>query len=173
MDFTYPEPIEELARRVRRFIDDEVIPLEQDAHDRERGLSLDALQELRRKARAAGLWAPTMPTDLGGLGLTLQEWPPVLEAAGRSLIGPLALHCSAPDEGNMHLLHLFANDEQRERYLAPLARGETFSAFSMTEPPPGAGPTPTMLLTTGRATATTDHQRPQVVFPAGRAWRPF
>ena len=71
------------------------------------------------------------------MGLNIQEIVPVFEAAGRSLLGPLAIHCAAPDEGNMHLLHHWANEEQTERYLEPLARGETFSAFSMTEPPPG------------------------------------
>jgi acyl-CoA dehydrogenase len=84
---------------------------------------------------------------LGGLGLSLQEIVPVFETAGRSLIGPLALNCSAPDEGNMHLLHLFANAEQTERYLKPLAAGEIRSAFAMTEPAPGAGSDPTMLKT--------------------------
>jgi acyl-CoA dehydrogenase len=89
-----------------------------------------------------------MPPELGGLGLNTQEIIPIFEAAGRSLLGPLAIHASAPDEGNMHLLHMFANEEQRERYLKPLAAGEIFSGFSMTEPPPGAGSDPTMLQTT-------------------------
>jgi acyl-CoA dehydrogenase len=80
---------------------------------------------------------------------------PVFEAAGRSLIGPLAFNCSAPDEGNMHLLHLFANPEQSERYLKPLAAGEIRSAFAMTEPAPGAGSDPTMLKTA--ATRDGDH----------------
>ena len=71
----------------------------------------------------------------------------VFEEAGRSLLGSLAIHCAAPDEGNMHLLQHWADDEQVERYLEPLARGETFSAFSMTEPPPGAGSDPRMIRT--------------------------
>ncbi|HLU09665.1 MAG TPA: acyl-CoA dehydrogenase family protein, partial [Oceanobacillus sp.] len=105
------------------------------------------LREARAKAKAAGLWAPQLPPDLGGMGLSLSEIVPVFEAAGRSHLGPLILNCAAPDEGNMHLLHLFANEEQRERYLLPLAAGEIHSAFAMTEPPPGAGSDPTMLLT--------------------------
>ena len=148
MDFTFSEPVLELARRVRQFVESEVYPLEKYAHDKVKGLSLEVLQEVRQKAKAAGLWAPTMPPELGGLGLTLQEWPPVLETAGRSLIGPAAIHCSAPDEGNMHLLHMFASEEQRQQYLEPLVKGEIFSSFSMTEPPPGAGSDPTMLMTT-------------------------
>lgn len=147
MDFSYPEPVMELTRRVRQFVDTEVIPLEKYAHDKTRGLPLDVLQTVREKAKAAGLWAPTMPAELGGLGLSLQEIVPVFEAAGRSLIGPVAIHCSAPDEGNMHLLHMFANEEQRQQYLMPLVRGDIFSSFSMTEPPPGAGSDPNMLQT--------------------------
>jgi acyl-CoA dehydrogenase len=73
---------------------------------------------------------------------------PVFEAAGRSLIGPLAIGCAAPDEGNLHLLNHFANQAQREQYLRPLAAGEVFSAFAMTEPQPGVGSDPSMLKTT-------------------------
>lgn len=148
MDFSIPSHVQDITRRVREFIDKEVIPVETRLRVNAEDLTIDILRELRRKAKAAGLWAPTMPKELGGMGLSLQEIVPVFEAAGRSLIGPIAIHCSAPDEGNMHLLHLFANDEQRESYLKPLVAGEIFSAFSMTEPPPGAGSDPTMLRTT-------------------------
>ncbi len=147
MDFSIPESIQTLTERVRRFIDSEVIPLEQYLDSHEDGLTSEMLQAVRAKAKQAGLWCPQLPAELGGLGLTLQEIVPVFEAAGRSLIGPLALNCSAPDEGNMHLLHLFANEAQRERYLLPLVRGEIRSAFAMTEPAPGAGSDPTMLKT--------------------------
>lgn len=150
MDFSIPSHVQDITRRVREFVDKEVIPVETHLRMNAEDLTVDMLQELRRKAKAAGLWAPTMPAELGGMGLNLQEIVPVFEAAGRSLIGPIAIHCSAPDEGNMHLLHLFANDEQRERYLRPLVAGEIFSAFSMTEPPPGAGSDPTMLRTTAQ-----------------------
>ena len=74
----------------------------------------------------------------------------VFEEAGYSLLGPLALNCSAPDEGNMHLLEAVASPAQKERYLRPLAAGDVRSAFAMTEPAPGAGSDPTMLLTTAR-----------------------
>ena len=72
----------------------------------------------------------------------------VFEAAGYSLLGPLALNCAAPDEGNMHLLSVIATDEQKARYLRPLAAGETRSCFAMTEPAPGAGSDPAALQTT-------------------------
>ena len=147
MDFTIPRHVEAIAHRVRQFVDDEAIALESELLRSGADLSVEMVQELRRKARAAKLWAPTMPKAWGGMGLNIQEIAPVFEAAGRSLLGPLAIHCAAPDEGNMHLLHKFADEVQTERFLVPLAKGETFSAFSMTEPPPGAGSDPRMILT--------------------------
>lgn len=147
MDFSIPNHVQEFSRRVRQFVDTEVIPLEVHVEDHEDGLTPEMLQDVRAKAKAAGLWGPQLPKELGGLGLNLQEIVPVFEAAGRSLIGPLALNCAAPDEGNMHLLHMFANPEQIERYLKPLTVGHIHSAFAMTEPAPGAGSDPTMLKT--------------------------
>jgi acyl-CoA dehydrogenase len=147
MDFTVSPHITALAERVRAFVEREVVPLEAELQRTNAPLTVAQVQALRQKARDEGIFAPTMPPDLGGLGLTIAEWVPVLEAAGRSLLAPLAIHCAAPDEGNMHTLHHFANDEQKERYLRPLAKGEIFSGFSMTEPPPGAGSDPTMLST--------------------------
>ncbi len=147
MDFSIAPHVQDIARRVRQFIDAEVIPLEQYLDHHEDGLTPELLHSVRAKAKIAGLWCPQLPVELGGLGLSLQEIVPVFEAAGRSLIGPVALNCSAPDEGNIHLLHMFANEEQRERYLKPLVSGEIRSAFAMTEPAPGAGSDPTMLQT--------------------------
>lgn len=150
-DFSIAPEIQDLIQRVRRFVDDVVIPAEAHAFDDPvEGLPRAVLDDLRAQAKRAGLFAPTMPPELGGLGLSITEFTPVLEVAGRSLIGPMALGCAAPDEGNMHLLHVYANDYQRERYLAPLVRGEIFSAFGMTEPAPGAGSDPSMLKTTAR-----------------------
>jgi acyl-CoA dehydrogenase len=155
MDFSYPPHITDLARRVRRFVDEVVVPEERHAHDDPvEGYPPERLRALRAQAKAAGLWCPTMPPELGGLGLSVSEIVPVFEAAGRSLLGPLAIHAAAPDEGNMHLLNMFASPEQRERYLKPLAAGEVFSAFAMTEPSPGAGSDPSMLRT--RATRDGD-----------------
>lgn len=145
MDFSYPPHVEAIVQRVHEFLKAEVYPLEGHEPDMLEG---EALQTLRQKAKAAGVYAPQLPIEWGGLGLSLQAMIPVFEAAGRSLLGPLALNCAAPDEGNMHLLMLAANEEQKERYLAPLAAGTTRSAFGMTEPPPGAGADPNMLLTT-------------------------
>lgn len=145
MDFSYPPHVEEIVQRVHEFLKSEVFPLENLEPDMLEG---EALQTLRQKAKAAGVYAPQLPVEWGGLGLNLQEIIPVFEVAGRSLLGPLALNCAAPDEGNMHLLLLAANEEQKERYLAPLAAGTVRSSFGMTEPPPGNGSDPNMLLTT-------------------------
>ena len=146
-DFSIPPHVQELTQRVRQFVDHEVIPLEVHAADTPDGLPAPMLADLRAKAKAAGLWCPQLPPDLGGLGLSLSEIVPIFETAGRSHLGPLALNCAAPDEGNLHLLNLFANADQRQRYLLPLAAGEVHSGFAMTEPPPGAGSDPNMLLT--------------------------
>jgi acyl-CoA dehydrogenase len=143
---TFPSALDELRQRVRRFIDSEVIPLEHLDHP-EQGLPADCLARVRRKAREAGVWAPQLPREYGGLGLSLLETATIFEEAGRSLLGPLALHCAAPDEGNMHLLLKAATPQQRAKYLDPLARGDCRSCFAMTEPAPGAGSDPTMLRT--------------------------
>ena len=138
MDFELPPELVQLRDRVAAFIRDEVIPAENGAAD---------IQALRDKARQAGIYGPQLPAEYGGLGLGTVAMCVLFEQAGRSLLGPLALHCAAPDEGNMHLLSLYATPEQRERYLRPLVEGKIRSCFAMTEPAPGAGSDPTMLLT--------------------------
>ena len=89
-----------------------------------------------------------MSTDFGGLGLNHMNKAILFEEAGYSPLGPVALNIAAPDEGNMHLLHEVATNEQKERWLRPLAAGKTRSCFCMTEPSPGAGSDPTMMQTT-------------------------
>jgi acyl-CoA dehydrogenase len=106
------------------------------------------VRELRRRGQSSGVWAPQLSIELGGRGFNLLESAPLLEEAGYSLLGPLALNCAAPDEGNLHLLDVVATPPQREQFLIPLARGRIRSAFAMTEPPPGAGSDPQSLLTT-------------------------
>src|SRR5262249_41338010 len=148
MRFDLPDDLLDLGRRVRAFVRAEVLPLE--PREGEDGLPDDALAAVRDKARAAGLFTPQLPTEYGGLGLTTLGLGAVFEEAGYSPCGALALHCAAPDEGNMHLLLKAATAGQRERYFRPLARGATRSCFAMTEPAPGAGSDPTMMRTTAR-----------------------
>jgi acyl-CoA dehydrogenase len=154
VDFEIPADYRDLQQRVRQFIDAEVIPIEPQEIDEE-GLPADLLARVRDKARQAGVWAPQLPRDHGGLGLKTLGMCLVFEEAGRSPLGPLALHCAAPDEGNMHLLLHAATPEQRQQYFEPLARGTVRSCFAMTEPSPGAGSDPTMLQT--RAERRGDH----------------
>lgn len=145
-DFSLAPRVTEYRDRITRFVDDVVIPREQDAFTG--GLDDTLRGELQREAKAAGLWAPQAPADLGGGGFAFDEAAVLLEEAGRSLLGPLALNCAAPDEGNIHLLHMIGSQQQRRRYLLPLVAGEVRSCFAMTEPPPGAGSDPSGLRTT-------------------------
>src|SRR5262245_7201792 len=146
MDFDLPPAVQSLQERVRAFVRNEVLPLE--AHEvEEHGLPPDLLAAVREKARAAGVWAPQLPAEHGGQGLDTVGLCVLFEEAGYSPLGPLALHCAAPDEGNMHLLHRAATPAQKERYFGPLSRGEVRSCFAMTEPHPGAGSDPTMMQT--------------------------
>ncbi|MDX1521170.1 MAG: acyl-CoA dehydrogenase family protein [Anaerolineae bacterium] len=147
MDFSIPRELNKLQQRTRRFIDEVVIPYEDQApHDIE-GWH-DLRQELHHQARQAGLFLPQLGPEWGGLGLNWRECALIFEEAGRSLLGPQALNCAAPDEGNMHLLEAIATPDQKEKFLRPLAAGETRSCFSMTEPAPGAGSDPSLLQTT-------------------------
>jgi acyl-CoA dehydrogenase len=148
IDFSLPREVEEVAARTRAFVREVAIPAEERFPAGELDPALRA--ELQDAARAAGVFAPHVATELGGLGLDIPGWSAVFEEAGYGLLGPQALNCAAPDEGNMHLLEVVASDEQKERYLAPLAAGRTTSCFAMTEPPPGAGSDPSMLQTTAR-----------------------
>jgi acyl-CoA dehydrogenase len=154
MDFEVAEATRDLQERVREFIRDQVIPLEGQESQTD-GLPAEMLGAVQNKARAAGLWAPQLPREHGGLGLELVPLCLVFEEAGRSPLGPLALHCAAPDEGNMHLLLRAASAWQRQKYLKPLARAELRSCFAMTEPAPGAGADPTLMQT--RADRQGDH----------------
>jgi acyl-CoA dehydrogenase len=139
-DFSVPDRVRRRQADIRAFVDQVVIPREQEAF---RGGLDDGLRvRLQATAREAGLWAPQAATALGGGGFRFDEAAVLLEAAGRSPLGPLALNCAAPDEGNIHLLDVIATPAQRERYLEPLVRGDARSCFAMTEPPPGAGSRP-------------------------------
>lgn len=143
MDFEIAPHIRDLQSRTRRFVDEVVIPAEPrlpHALDDWRTLR----DELQAAARAAGLFAPQVPREFGGLGLNWRDSALLFEEAGRSLLGPQALNCAAPDEGNMHMLEKIASPAQKERYLRPLAAGELRSCFSMTEPD-GAGADPNLL----------------------------
>ena len=105
------------------------------------------VDRLRAEAKKRGLYLPHMPKEYGGQGMGFIGMCALFEEAGRSPIGPLALHCAAPDEGNMHLLLHWGTEDQKQRYLLPLVEGRVRSCFAMTEPAPGAGADPTMMQT--------------------------
>jgi acyl-CoA dehydrogenase len=151
IEFEIPHELGTLRDRVRSFVDRELLPLE--ANPRTGPPDSELITILRAKARAAGIYGPHLPREYGGLELDWRSIAVVFEAAGRSLLGPLAINGAAPDEGNMHLLRQVATPDQRKRYLEPLAKGKVRSCFAMTEPAPGAGSDPSMLLTRACKTA--------------------
>ena len=151
MDFSLPPDIATLAAEVDAFVRAEVIPFESDPRWTDHGPDDDLRRDLNAKARAAGLLAPHAPRAYGGQELSHVAKAAVFEAAGYSILGPVALHIHAPDEGNLHLLSVVASATQKERFLRPLAEARTRSCFAMTEPNTetgeGAGSDPSMLST--------------------------
>ncbi|WP_033324793.1 acyl-CoA dehydrogenase family protein [Streptomyces yerevanensis] len=147
IEFDVDRQVDDIARRTADFVRDTVLPAEEDCQGDVHAGPEWLRRDLQKAARAARVFAPHVPRRWGGLGLDLRGQAVVFEAAGYSLLGPLALNCAAPDEGNMHLLEAVATEEQKARFLAPLAAGETRSCFAMTEPSPGAGSDPRALAT--------------------------
>ncbi|WP_420467597.1 acyl-CoA dehydrogenase family protein [Panacagrimonas sp.] len=147
MDFSLPAAVLELQDRTRRFIADEVIPLENDPRQHPHGPEEALRDELVARARRAGLLTPHASLELGGLGLNHIAKAVVFEEAGYSPLGPLALNIHAPDEGNIHLMEEVCTPAQKERWLEPLVQGHIRSCFAMTEPGEGAGSDPSMMQT--------------------------
>ena len=152
VEFSLPDELTALVRKVEAFIAAKIVPLERDQrqgpHGPEEALRLEMVQE----AREAGLLSPHGPKEYGGLGLDHRGMAVVFEAAGWSPLGPLALNIQAPDEGNTNLLERVASGAQKQKWLAPLVRGEIRTIFSMTEPDGGAGSDPSLMKTTARRT---------------------
>jgi len=144
----------EIAGRVEHFVRMEVAGYERDPRVGVHGPSADLVDELRAKARAAGVLTPHVLAD--GSHLTHRETAIVLRAAGLSTLGPLAVNVSAPDEGNMFLIGKIGTPEQKRRFLQPVLEGRVRSAFFMTEPAAegGAGSDPSMMQTTARLDGT-------------------
>jgi acyl-CoA dehydrogenase len=144
----------ELRGEVRAFVDERVIPVEDQIVAEDRQGDWKTLRGLQAAARDAGLWTPHLPEELGGQGLGALGMCALFREMGRSLIGPRVFNCDAPDQGNMDLLARVGSDQIRDRWLKPLCDGEITSAFCMTEPAPGAGADPRNLRT--RAVADGD-----------------
>ncbi len=142
MDFDPPETVRPLLEKIEKFVADVVMPAEEHVLEHGFAASTARLDELRAQVKAAGMWAPQLPKDIGGLGLSLVEHGLVSERLGRSPIGHYVFGAQAPDAGNAEILHKFGTPAQKATWLEPLARGDIRSCFSMTEPEnPGSNPT--------------------------------
>jgi len=135
--FESTDKVKDLERRLRAFMDEHIYPNEQRFHDeveRSRWTPTKVIEELKPKARAAGLWNLFLPDSEFGAGLTNLEYAPLCEIMGRSHMAPEVFNCSAPDTGNMEVLARYGTPEQKERWLKPLLAGQVRSCFAMTEP---------------------------------------
>ena len=137
MTFEFSEKTKELQKRLQRFMDDHIYPNEQRFHaevERDRWKPTIVIEELKPKARTAGLWNLFLPDAPGGAGLSNFEYAPLCEIMGRCHWAPEVFNCSAPDTGNMEVIARYGTPEQKEIWLKPLLAGEIRSCFAMTEP---------------------------------------
>ncbi|HEX9456232.1 MAG TPA: acyl-CoA dehydrogenase family protein, partial [Candidatus Acidoferrum sp.] len=137
MNFEFTEKTKDLQRRLQAFMDEHIYPNEQrflDGIEHDRWKPARIVEELKPKARAAGLWNLFLPDDENGAGLTNLEYAPLCEIMGRSPMAAEVFNCSAPDTGNMEVLARYGTAEQKEKWLKPLLAGEIRSCFAMTEP---------------------------------------
>ena len=144
MDFSIPKRAQEFLPLVEAFVREKLQPIELSVLHDGFNASLSKLSELRNEVKEMGMWAPHLPAELGGMGLPLVEHGMMSEALGHSTLGHYVFGCPAPDAGNMEILHKFGTDEQKAKWLGPLAAGEIRSCFSMTEPE-NAGSNPTRM----------------------------
>ncbi len=140
MDFAYTPKVEDYRSRLEDFMNTHVYPAESVYEHQMRSSGNphhhpSIIEDLKAEARSRGLWNLFLPdAELGG-GLSVLEYAPLAEITGRSpAIAPEALNCSAPDTGNMEILHMFGTPQQKEEWLLPLLEGDIRSCFSMTEP---------------------------------------
>lgn len=139
MDFDYSPKVKELQKRVQSFMAEHVYPNEETYHNQlnsqgDRWQIPPVMEELKAKAKAAGLWNLFLPESGRGAGLTNLEYAPLCEIMGRSFIAPEVFNCAAPDTGNMEVLERYGNEEHKKQWLEPLLDGKIRSCFAMTEP---------------------------------------
>jgi acyl-CoA dehydrogenase len=146
IDFEIPSDTAALRDEIRAFVVDKIVPYERDPRITRHGPNEELRTELVGLARDAGLLTFQAPHRFGGREPSHREQAVLFEAAGWSTLGPVALNCAAPDEGNMFVLSKIATEEQAEEFLAPVIDGRQRSVFAMTEPG-GAGSDPNQLAT--------------------------
>jgi len=137
VQFEFSDKVRDLQKRLQAFMHEHIYPNESRYHDEianDRWSPTRVIEELKPKARAAGLWNLFLPGREHGAGLTNFEYAPLCEIMGRSEMAPEVFNCSAPDTGNMEVLVRYGTPEQKERWLKPLLAGEIRSCFAMTEP---------------------------------------
>jgi acyl-CoA dehydrogenase len=137
VNFEFSDKVKNLQGRLQAFLDDYIYPNEQRFYDeveQNRWSPTRIVEELKLKARAAGLWNLFLLDSEQGAGLTNLEYAPLCEMMGRSVMAPEVFNCSAPDTGNMEVLARYGTPEQKKRWLKPLLAGEIRSCFAMTEP---------------------------------------
>jgi len=149
MDFRIPAAIDDYRRRIAAFVEAEILPVEADRAnwDAHGNIAAAPLERLRRKARAEGLWCLQLKKETGGQGLGKVGMAVCYEAMNRSIFGPVVFNSAAPDDGNMMVLETMATEAQKARWLAPIVDGRVRSSFAMTEPHPGGGSDPSMIMT--------------------------
>jgi acyl-CoA dehydrogenase len=148
MEFTLPPEIDDMRRRIRRFVDEKLIPLESDRanFDEHENIAPHVLVEMRKAAKAEGLWALQMPKRLGGQELPRIGMAACYEEMNRSIFGPVVFNSAAPDDGNMMILDRVLPEAMKPRWLQPIVNGDVQSAFAMTEPD-GCGSDPNLTYT--------------------------
>jgi acyl-CoA dehydrogenase len=138
MDFEYSERVVELQAQLTAFMDEHVYPAEpvydREVGEGERWAQPAVMEELKARAREAGLWNLFLPESEVGAGLSNLEYAPLCEIMGRSMIAPEVFNCSAPDTGNMEVLERYGTEAHKKAWLGPLLAGEIRSGFAMTEP---------------------------------------
>jgi acyl-CoA dehydrogenase len=135
IDFTVPAELQSLLERIKDYISQDVLPAEAEIADPEDVLaSWEVVERLRDRARERGIFTPHLPEEYGGLGVGVLGMALISQEVGAAPLAALGMNCMAPDEGNMHTLLLAGSEEQKERWLRPLAEGRTRSCFAMTEP---------------------------------------
>ncbi len=172
MDFAYSAKVKDLQEKLGRFMDEHIYPSERKYDD---GIAPDQhwqprpiVEELKPKARAAGLWNLFLPESKDGAGLTNLEYAPLCEIMGRVSWAPEVFNCSAPDTGNMEVLARYGTEEQKKQWLVPLLDGKIRSGFAMTEPAVASSDATNIEVFDPPRRRPLRHQRPQMV-DVGRA----